>query len=143
MTLELTSLDLSNAEGVYTVSNVPLYLLERLRADDATQKIARDMSADAIFSALKRAIRRIPRTSRDTVLPYVLLVALSMKNAPKLLVDAKKLAAHRYKWFDYLCAVLITTSQATEFRTLNYPLLTSSIISGGSSVANLIVRDGT
>ena len=75
---DLSDVRLPLAEQAFAVANTPLFLLRKLRSDPAVLEIARVAQPKAILSALKKSLRRKPKTLSDAVSPYVYLVALSM-----------------------------------------------------------------
>src|SRR5215831_14434030 len=99
--------DLAGAEAVYAVSNVPLFLLRRLQSDAAAREISSSLSANQILEELKSSLDVKPRTLREAVEPYVLLVALAQKRDPNAMREATKINALYHDWFAYLSNVLV------------------------------------
>jgi hypothetical protein len=102
-------LNLAGAEAVYAISNVPLFLLRKLQSDAAPRQISVSLSTDEILDELKDALQSKPRTLREAVEPYVLLVALSQKRDISALNEATRLSALHYDWFSYLANCLVQT----------------------------------
>src|SRR5436190_13534617 len=94
-------IDLSGAEAAFAVANTPLFLLRKLRADVAAMDIARLNSGKSILADLRRALQGKPVGFAESVLPYVLILALSYKTDFRLLRTAAKQRAARYPWYSY------------------------------------------
>src|SRR4051812_21469407 len=68
--------DLSDAEFALAVANTPLFLLRKLREDEASRNIAIALPEAEIFRRMKQRLARKPKDLRERVEPYVYLVAL-------------------------------------------------------------------
>jgi hypothetical protein len=118
---KLARADLAQAVSDYAVANTPLFLLRKLRVNQTVADIARLASGPVILSELRQALSRRPRTLRGAVLPYALLVALSMTSNTLLLRRAATLRAPHHEWFTYLCEVLSNGSTPTVTSTIQLP----------------------
>lgn len=124
----LSEIDLTIAEGDFAVSNTPLYLVRKLRANSAVEEISRSFDGSEILEALKRAAADKPTTLAEAVRPYVYLVALSRKSNVSYLEEARKIPAGNFDWFNYVVDLLIETFTSTSilsFRILE-PQTTSN-----------------
>ncbi len=91
-----------NAEVAFVTANTPLFLLRKLRSDPVVRAMAFDLSEDEIIGALRSAVRRKPTDIRDAVLPYLYLVALSIKGKVVPLKQAVDIGAPHAEWFKYI-----------------------------------------
>src|SRR5215469_15030995 len=114
----LKDIDLKQAEQTLAVSNTPLFLLRRLRADLSVQGIATTFSSDDILRELKRLLSKKPASLSDAARPYAYLVALSFLNSASFLQQAAQLKAKYHGWFPYLAQVLIETFTPTSVQPI-------------------------
>lgn len=113
--------DLARAEAIYAVSNVPLFLLRKLLADAAPREISSSLSAAEILDELRTSVQTKPRTLRQAVEPYVLLVALSQKRDLAALREATAINAPYHDWLAYLSSALEQTFTPTTTTSLILP----------------------
>ena len=96
--------DTSLAEARYALSNSPMFLMDGLRADPTVQRIANEVSRTNIERALQSAIGGTGTTLSDSVRPYVLVAAASLKGDAGLLSEIVRQAEPVGGWL-YLLAV--------------------------------------
>ena len=113
--------DMTRAEAIYSVSNVPLFLLRKLQADAAPREISSSLLAAEILDELRTSVRTKPQTLRQAVEPYVLLVALSQKRDLAALREATAINARYHDWFAYLASALVQTFMPTATISLIMP----------------------
>jgi hypothetical protein len=118
MSTELLNLD--EAEKAFAVANTPLFLLRKLQSDQNIASWA-DQEKDAVnvYKCIESALKIVPNTFREAVLPYALLVAISRKEDPALLRKAGELTAEHYPWFRYLSTALIANFRSTSVQTIH------------------------
>jgi hypothetical protein len=92
----------SSAEAAFVTANTPLFLLRKLRSDPVVRAMALDLSEDEIISALRSAVGQKPTDIREAVLPYLYLVALSIKGKVAPLKQAVDIVAPHAEWFKYI-----------------------------------------
>jgi hypothetical protein len=106
----LEEIDLSEAVRMYAISNTPIFLMKRLKADSATAEISRNFSGDQILAALRGLVDSPPANSSDYVRPYVYLVALSQLHEIRFLRAAVDIKGHeKWDWYEYIGRVLLDT----------------------------------
>jgi hypothetical protein len=115
------NVDLAGAERIYAVSNVPLFLLRKLQADPVTREISLSHSTEQILTQLKTSVQSKPRSLREAVEPYVLLVALAKKRDLDALKKVGAINALYHDWFSYIADILVQTFNPTEITSLNIP----------------------
>jgi hypothetical protein len=104
----IDELDLSEAFKVYAISNTPIFLLKRLRADPATNEISRSFSGEKILAALNELAGVEEKHATDFVRPYVYLVALSKLPEIGYLRAAGDInGVGKWDWFKYIQQVLV------------------------------------
>jgi hypothetical protein len=113
-----------NAEAAFVVANTPLFLLRKLRSDPVVRTIAFDLSDDEIISALRAAVRQKPTDIREAVLPYVYLVALSIKGKFASLKQAVDIDAPHAEWFKYIGNYLLQSFTPSTSQTVVLPKIT-------------------
>ncbi len=118
----LDQIDLSEAEAAFAVANTPQFLLRKLRADSAVRQIYSQFKGNDVLKALKAAVHDKPNTLRDSVRPYIYLVALSYYLDVSYLRGAAKIVATHFDWFEHLANVLIKTPQTTSIRSFDVPV---------------------
>jgi hypothetical protein len=106
--------DLYQAEAIFAISNTPLFLMRKLRYDPAVLKIAREHSGVEILQSLHELSGRTPENEHDWVLPYVLLVALSLKDDLSPLREAEKITIDYTDWYKYIARFLIESIIPTD-----------------------------
>lgn len=116
-----SKVDLAGAERIYALSNVPLFLLRKLQSDAATREISSSCSTEEILTQLKKSVQSKPRSLREAVEPYVLLVALAKKRDLDALKKASAINALYHDWFLYIADVLVQTFDPTAIISLNIP----------------------
>ena len=105
----LDTINFAEAYASYAVANTPLFLVRKLRDDDAVREVSRQLTSDEILQALKLSIEHRPLDIDSTIRPYVLLVALYMKPTIDGLVEAKELSAPHWRWFAQIRDHLLAT----------------------------------
>ncbi len=131
---ELEHIQLPSAESAYFVSNTPLYLLRKLREDPVVAALATSATGEELLYALRKAAREEPSSIAERVRPFVLLVALAMKDDIRRLREATTVQLpSANEWFDYIRRVLIETYRPTIHTTLKTPQLQLSRVSTSSS----------
>ena len=115
-------MDLREPFKMYAISNTPLFLMKRLKADPTTSEIARRFSGNEILDALRDLVRIAPRNESDYVRPYVYLVALARLQDINYLRAAGEIqGTERWDWFRYLQRVLIATYVPFMSETVEAP----------------------
>jgi hypothetical protein len=111
-------IDTQTAERALAVANTPLFLLRKLRADPTVAELRQNYSAAEILSALKRSLKKTPKTLSEAVTPYLYLVALSGLPDVRFLREAETFAAPNTEWYSYLARLLVETYRPTSFKTI-------------------------
>jgi hypothetical protein len=135
--------DLTSASAVYAVSNSPLFLLRKLRADAAPRAIASSASKEEILTKLEASLSIKPKSLEEAVLPYVLLVALSQMNDVSSLEKASGFRALYHDWFTYVAVALVQLFRPTIISQISSPAkLLGPLPSSTSSAPNnpIIIR---
>jgi len=133
-------IDFGGAEAAFAVANTPLFLLRKLRADGAAGNIARSNSGRAILADLARALRRKPVGFAESVLPYLLIVALSYKPDIRFLRAASRKHALHYPWYSYIANVLLQEFRSTSKSNVRVPLATKVTQSTTTSTPLNVIR---
>jgi hypothetical protein len=135
--MTLSDFDLTTAGSIYAVSNSPLFLFRKLKADAAAQAISRSLTRDQIVTEIERALTQKPEHLNQAVEPYVLLAALQMKPECKVALEAvATLPAPYHDWFHYLAEISLQTLSSTSTRWFQVPAQSSQVLRTGSSAAN-------
>jgi hypothetical protein len=111
--MTISSMKMLDAELAFATANTPLYLLRKLRQSPTVARIAATKSAFQIYRSLASALKRKPKNFRDSVLPYALLVALSMRSDNKYLSAVAELPSPYHHWFKYSCDSIVGASRST------------------------------
>jgi len=125
---------MEDAELAFATANTPLYLLRKLRASNTVARIAVERSSFQIFRALSSALKCKPETFKESVLPYVLLVTLSVKQDTKYLPALQGVAAPHHPWFSYCATYLSAGARSTvrqTSRTKRRTKISRSIVGSG------------
>ena len=112
----LNQIDLTEAEAAFAVANTPQFLLRKLRADPAVRQIQSQFKGKDVLKALKAAVHHKPNTLRDSVRPYVYLVALFYYLDISYLRGAAKIVAPHFDWFSPWLNLRLTPHR--HFRSL-------------------------
>jgi hypothetical protein len=112
-------LKLNEAEKSFATANTPLYLIRKLRTDVSVSRLAARATAVQLFREMRIALRSTSDDFRSSVLPYVLLVALSLKSENKFIIKAATLPAPHHPWFRYCCDYLATTYRPISAQKLS------------------------
>jgi hypothetical protein len=115
----LKNINLEFAEKAFATANTPLFLLRKLRTDPVVADIATHFQSSVIFEELRQSLKNGAGSFTGQVLPFVLLVALSLKLENKYLLKSSRLNAKHHAWFPYCCEYLMQEFQATSIVTLN------------------------
>jgi hypothetical protein len=107
------------AETALSVANTPLFLLRKLRSDAVVVEIARDLHDEELLNALRTAAQHEPTNIRESVLPYVYLVAVALKGKRALLEQAANVDAPHAKWFKYISSFLLQSFVPTSRKTIS------------------------
>jgi len=127
--------DLSNAASTLAIANTPLFLVQKLQEDPVVRTISTQMTGDEILSELQSTVQKKPETLRESVVPYVLLVALYHNSQAAYLRKATRIQpSYEDQWFVYVRNVLIETYQPTSRQVLE--LRTGPMFSTRSSSAS-------
>jgi hypothetical protein len=122
----LKDIDLSNAYRVYAISNTPIFLIKQLKADAATNEIARNFSGEQIISALRDLVGTEPTDSLDFVRPYVYLVSLSKISDIQYLRAAANIEGTAvWDWFRYIQQYLLETYSPVITEKIESPKFSS------------------
>lgn len=125
--------DLTGAQRIYALSNVPLFLLRRLQADPGPRTVSSNYSSQEILDELARSLKEKPRTLRDAVTPYVLLVALEQKRDLSSLQSAASLDAHFHDWYSYLASILVQSFTSTLIVPFTVPGQMQGVLASNTS----------
>jgi hypothetical protein len=128
-----SQLNTSSAEMTFVVANTPLFLLRKLRSDPVVVEMSTSIPAAQIFKALQKSIRRKPKTIKDSVRPYVYLVALSLLRDQSYLRQAATLSAPHAEWFTYLAKILTKTNTPTSNVLIQVPNTVTSFVTSKES----------
>ncbi len=140
--IDLDKTDFNSASSAYLVANTPLFLLRKLREDPNIGELARSVTSEQLFDALKYAAQKDANTLADRVRPFILLVALAIKGDINRLRETTGVRPPiRADWFDYLCRVLIETHRPTMRSTIKLATAklhgTSASNSGATEVVEI------
>ena len=131
------------AQQAFAVANTPMFLIRKLRVDPEVHEIARLFDGEVILSQLEAALGNAPKSLRESVLPYVLLVSLSFKNDVSFLKATEGIArGYEDDWFDYARQVLLQTHRTTVFSSISaqpMPTLATPPSNAARSGANTII----
>lgn len=123
MTARLPSnVDLKAAEGDFAVANTPLFLLRKLRMDESVQRLAHTTPSTKLLRLLSDTLKVRPRSLRASVVPYVCLVALSLRGDFVALRKASKFRAPYSPWYKYLAEVIMQTAIPTNSWSTTSPI---------------------
>jgi hypothetical protein len=125
--------NLSEASANFLVANTPLFLARKLRSDNAIYLFSRSASASDIFDTLADAISKRPQTVEDAVLPYALLVALSLKPERNFLQNAARLNFQYSDWFKYIADYFLQSYPSISVQSVTAPSTKSSLLMTGNS----------
>lgn len=118
----IPDIDLERAESDFMVSNTPTFLVRKLQANSGVQRIAREISKDEILAVLGQFASKEPTNLRESVTPYALLVALSMKPDISGLQAAELVSADpSHRWFDYIRRALLQLYRPTARVEMRVP----------------------
>jgi len=137
--------DYQNAEAAFVLANTPLFLLRKLRSDPVVRAIAVDLSDDEIMSSLRAAVQQKPTDIREAVLPYLYLVALSIKGKIAPLREAAAIDVPYAEWFKYIGNYLLKSFIPTATVSVLMPkiiLPQPSTPSSSTTVKNLKYSKG-
>jgi hypothetical protein len=137
-----------NAEAAFVLANTPLFLLRKLRSDPVVRDMALNLSDDELISALRAAVSQRPTDIREAVLPYLYLVALSIKGNVATLKQAVEIDAPHAQWFKYIGGYLLQSFSPSTTQTVS--ILMPKVIlpqpstssSSKTTVTNLKVSEG-
>lgn len=110
---EIADINLQSAIETFAVANTPAFVWMRLPRDESVQRLARAVSEEEIFSALKDALNKEPATLVDSAMPYILVAALGIARATKSLRQAESLPPGPYLWFSTVTKALAQTYTPT------------------------------
>jgi hypothetical protein len=112
---------MTDAELAFATANTPLYLLRKLRSSMSVKKIAAVKTSFQIYRSLSAALKRKPDTFRESVLPFVLLVSLSIKfDGRKYLVESAGLPSPYHPWFRYCCDNLVMGAKSATTESIKF-----------------------
>jgi hypothetical protein len=119
--------DLQQAQANFAVANTPLFLVRKLQEDPAVRLLARQVNPNLLLEELRKSVQKRPETLRESVIPYVCLVALWFNNDATFLENAVSVKpAYSDDWFDYIRSVLIKTFRPTHTYVTHVPLTITS-----------------
>jgi hypothetical protein len=130
-------IDLTEATQAFAVANTPLFLVRKLRADEAVRSLARELGEQELLEGLRLSIAEQPRDLTSAVRPYALLVALSLKLQADGIKKAAEISAPNWEWFDYISNYLSTSFHpvqstrivlSTQSQSMEHVLLQRSMI---------------
>lgn len=127
-------IDLRTAEAAFAVANTPLFLMRKLRSDPAVALLARNRRGEELLALLRQIAGQVPRDPREAVLPYIYLVALSLKQDLSHLREAAGIAQPHADWYEYIGKYLVQSTLPTARIAISFPQqVVTSTISVGSS----------
>jgi hypothetical protein len=102
----------ANAAYARAVANTPLFLLRKLQEDPTVRAIADSCTGDELLVAFSESVQQKPNSPEETVLPYVLLVALYFNTQAAYLRKAALVRPnYEDEWLAYILNVLLETYQ--------------------------------
>jgi hypothetical protein len=110
--------DLTGATKILAVANTPLYLVRKLRHDQAVIDIGCSVDAEAILQSIRDAVSKAQPEPVDSVRPYVYLVALAMKQESRWLAEASEIHAPDWNWYRYIAKYLLDTHSPVMNQTI-------------------------
>jgi hypothetical protein len=114
-------IDLQSAKAAFAVANTPLFLMRKLRSDPAIALLARNRRGEEFLDALRDIAQREPTDLDELVLPYVYLVALSLKDDLSLLKEATQITQPYADWYQYIGNYLVQSTHPTMRKTVLFP----------------------
>lgn len=111
---KLVEPDLSGADRAFATANTPLYLIRNLKKDQAVKLYSRDLTAKGLFKRLESSLKTEASDFRSSVLPYVFLVAISLRSDKEFLRKAATLPAPYHHWYRYSAEFLLSEFQSTS-----------------------------
>lgn len=115
-------ISLEEAKSAFVVANTPLYFVRRLQQDSNTRLLNEHMTGEEILEEFKNAIAHKPQTLDELIVPYVCLIALSLRDdITPLQKTTEIIPAPGFKWLDYIQQVLIQTYKPMDRRQYGVP----------------------
>jgi hypothetical protein len=141
----MDEVELRGAESAFAVANTPLFLMRKLRSDPTIALLARKRRGEELLASLRDIAGKEPQDPREFVLPYVYLVALSLKQDLSHLREAATIAQPYADWYRYIGDYLVQSTIPTETKTILFSnqILTPTISlasSANTKIENLTVR---
>lgn len=127
----------SNAQSNFAIANTPSFLINSLRNDSTVQYLSASYSEDDLVDDLKEAVEAKATNLREVVMPFVILVALSLKPTSGGLRRAMEVvpaACDSWFQFNYVRDMLLQAHTATS-RTTVKNLINVGIIDSRSSTS--------
>jgi len=120
------------------VANTPLFLLKKLQQDESVLAFSQKHSAEEILAELEK-VYQDPDLSINSVLPHILLVALSMNDDRTYLKRASNLGNRKFRWYREIANLLIKDQITKIDSTINFPIINiqNNNINNNSSLINL------
>jgi hypothetical protein len=111
---------LSGAAMICLVANTPSFLVRKLKMDPVVRRIAAETHIDELYKELETRLHSIPQTFTERVIPFVIVVALLLKQAT---ADLRLISEDKLKLYSGLAEVIEFASRVTKTSssiTLNF-----------------------
>ena len=96
------TIKLLQAQSNFAIANTPSFLIESLRNDTAIHLLSSTYNDDLLLADLKESVSKEPTDLREAVLPFAILVALSLKPSSSALRRAMDITPAQYdSWFHF------------------------------------------
>lgn len=142
--INLTDEQLANAELIYLVSNTPSFIVRKMREDTSVQKLSREFSSDDLKRGIVDSLSVEPKTLKQLVLPFLLAIALDLKNESIKLRDFINLNTSKYPGFREALAFILANSRSVSTYTVSVKpsvrISSSRISSAKPSLPNKLVN---
>jgi hypothetical protein len=107
--------DFATAISALAVANTPLFLLQKLQENPLVHAIATQLTAEEMLDELKKSVQQKPETLEEAVIPYVLLVAISLNLQAAYLRKTLSIdPAYDDDWYKFIRSALLQTYQPTS-----------------------------
>jgi hypothetical protein len=114
-------IDLRAAESAFAVANTPLFLMRKLRSDPAVALLARNRRGEELLKSLRDIARTEPNDLLEFVLPYIYLIALSLKQDLPHLREAAQITQPYADWYKYIGDYLVQSTHPTARIAISFP----------------------
>ena len=94
-------------EYIYGVANTPMFIVRKFKTDPLVIGISQQNSANDILAELTASLANAPTTARERIIPFALLVALSLKADRRVVESAIELPCAGYRWYKLVGETLL------------------------------------